>query len=518
MSHPPAAGRIQPERPWIAFIAIYCGVFMAFLDIQVVASSINQIQAGLGATRSEIGWVQSSYLIAEVIAIPLSGYLSRLLSTRVYFALSVLGFTVASAACAFAWSIESMIVFRAIQGFLGGGMIPSSFAALFQLFPEEKRLPPQIVAGLITTIAPTMGPVLGGWITGAWSWHWLFLVNVLPGLVVTLVVWTRVHIDEAEPQIWKLLDVQGVVWMSVFLGSMEWILEEGPTKGWFEDTGLCLWAAVCVCAAVLFFTRVFTCEHPIIDLTAFADRNFTLACAASFTLSGSLVGVNFILPLFLGQVRGFDSIHIGNTLMMSGVSLLFASLFAQRLTRLFDLRVLYAGGVALMALGTWHMAHLTSTTGSGDIQLGLFVRGMGSMMAFVCCATVSLATLPHDRLKNGSSIYSLMRNLGGALWLAVLNSVMQYQTNVHVQNLSESLRASRVPVQDAIAAGGGSEVGMAVISMRLHEQAAVMTYNDALLLVVMSMLMAMPMLLFTRRTAYSTKPPVEVTENAAPAG
>ncbi|HVT35794.1 MAG TPA: MFS transporter, partial [Nevskiaceae bacterium] len=157
------AARAKYRRNWLGFMAMTVAVFMAFLDIQVVASSLNQIQAGLSATAQEISWVQSAYIIAEVIAIPLSGYLSRILSTRVYFTLSVLGFTLASAACAMAWNIESMMLFRAIQGFLGGGMIPSSFAALYIMFPPDKRIVPQVLAGLVATSAPTLGPVLGGW-------------------------------------------------------------------------------------------------------------------------------------------------------------------------------------------------------------------------------------------------------------------------------------------------------------------------------------------------------------------
>lgn len=167
---------------FVGWVAMVVGMFLAILDIQIVASSLENIQAGLSASPDEIGWVQTSYLIAEVVMIPLSGFLSRLMSTRWLFVISALGFTVMSVASAFAWSIESMIWFRAMQGFLGGAMIPTVFATTYIIFPPEKRNMASVMTGLIATMAPTIGPTLGGFLTQSLSWHWLFLINVVPGL------------------------------------------------------------------------------------------------------------------------------------------------------------------------------------------------------------------------------------------------------------------------------------------------------------------------------------------------
>lgn len=502
------AERAEFRRSWIGFAAMTGGVFMAFLDIQVVASSLTQIQAGLGATRQEMAWVQTAYLIAEVIAIPLSGYLSRLLSTRVYFTISALGFTLASAACAMAWNIESMMVFRALQGFLGGGMIPSSFAALYLMFPIEQRVWPQVIMGVTATAAPTLGPVVGGWVTGAWSWHWLFLVNLAPGLLIAIAVWHLVHVDKPQPELWKTLDVQGAVAMALFLGSLEWVLEEGPMKGWLESGAIRFWGSVCVVSGVFFFARMFTYAHPILTLRLFRDRNFVLANMAAMILSIPLFGLNYIIPLFLGGVRGFDSMQIGNTLVYSGVAMMLIAPFAGRLARTVDLRLLFVIGCLVMGASIWEMAHLTIDSGPEQFAWPMAMRGIGAMLALMCCSSISLTTVPTESLKDGSAMYSLVRNLGGALGLAAINSVMQYRTATHDQQLVEALRLSRAPVRDALAAGDGSLLWYAELAHRVQQQAAILTYNDALLILLASVILASPILVFARRTRIRSEEPV----------
>lgn len=494
--------RAKTRRAWFGFIAMTFGVFMAFLDIQIVASSLNQIQAGLSATAQEIGWVQSAYLIAEVIAIPLSGYLSRILSTRIYFTISVLGFTLASAACAMAWSIQSMMVFRALQGFLGGGMIPSAFAALYMMFPPEKRIVPQVLAGLVATSAPTLGPVIGGYLTDYYSWHWLFLVNLAPGLAVAAAVWALVRIDKPDPALWKTIDMQGVILMTVFLGATEWVLEEGPAHNWLSDGGIFFWAVTAAISGILFFLRVLTYDNPIVDLRPFRNPHFACANIAAALLSVSLFAGNYIVPLFLGQVRDFNSVQIGNTLMVSGGAMFLAAPFAARLARKFDLRLLFAFGSLLVAIGSWQMAVLTQDTGFSQLALPQFLRGAGFMFSLVCCSTLSLSTLPAHAVKNAAGLYSLMRNLGGALGLASINTIMFWRQAVHQQHLTESLSMSRAPVRDFVTGMSGGHDGMlsmAYLVQRLEVQSIVLAYNDALIAIAWAGCLAVPLFLLVDR-------------------
>src|ERR1700686_3950197 len=273
--------RIAPRRVF-AFLIMVFGMFMSILDIQVVSASLTDIQAGLSASSTEVSWVQTAYLIAEVIAIPLSGFLSRALGTRLLFAISAAGFTIASFLCGFATSIEQMILWRAIQGFLGAGMIPTVFASAYTVFPRSKFYIVGPIIGLVATLAPTIGPTVGGYITDALSWHWLFFINVVPGIAITIGVLALVDFDEPNFALLEHFDWWGLIFMAGFLGSLEYVLEEGPQYEWLQDTSVALCATVCAVSAIAFFWRVLTVEEPIVDIRTFTDRNFGVGCLISF--------------------------------------------------------------------------------------------------------------------------------------------------------------------------------------------------------------------------------------------
>src|SRR3981081_643775 len=264
--------RIEPRRLF-AFLFMVCCVFMAILDIQVVSASLTDIQAGLSASSTEVSWVQTAYLIAEGIAIPLSGFLSRALGTRILFAFSAAGFTIASFLCGFASSIEQMILWRALQGFLGAGMIPTVFASAYTVFPRSKFHIVGPIIGLVATLAPTIGPTVGGYITDAMSWHWLFFINIIPGVGITVGVLALVDFDRPNFQLLERFDWFGLIAMAGFLGSLEYVLEEGPQYEWLQDTSVAVCAAICVVSAVAFFWRVFEVEEENGDRSGRLDRH-----------------------------------------------------------------------------------------------------------------------------------------------------------------------------------------------------------------------------------------------------
>src|SRR3979490_809215 len=241
--------RIAPPRLF-AFLIMVFGMFMSILDIQVVSASLSDIQAGLSASSSEVSWVQTSYLIAEVIAIPLSGFLSRALGTRLLFAISASGFTIASFLCGFASTIEQMILWRAVQGFLGGGMVPTVFASAYTVFPRTKFHIVGPIIGLVATLAPTIGPTVGGIITDWTSWHWLFFINILPGIGITIGVLALVDFDEPNLALLDNFDWWGLITMAGFLGSLEYVLEEGPQYEWLQGTAVAHCAEIGVVSAI----------------------------------------------------------------------------------------------------------------------------------------------------------------------------------------------------------------------------------------------------------------------------
>ncbi len=504
---PDAAERLRRRREWLGFLAISMGSFIAILDIQIVASSINQIQAGLSASADEIQWVQTSYLIAEVIAIPLSGYMARLFSTRVYFTLSALGFTLASLLCACAWDLPSMVAFRILQGFLGGGMIPTAFAAMFLLFREDsRRALPQLVGGLMAILAPSLGPSLGGYITSIASWHWLFLVNLGPGLLCAYGVWTLVDIDRPKPEMLRLTDWPGLMFMALFLGGLTYTLDAGPRADWFADRSVALCASLGIGGGLLFFWRAFTSDHPIVDLRAFRNRNFALTSLVSVLLGMSMFTLNYLTPLFLGRVRGYDSLQIGEVLMIQGSSMFLAAPVVARLSRRMDPRLVIAIGVALAASGSWFNSQMTADWGYHEFILPQVLRGVGMIFAFIPMTNLALGTMKIEEVNNASGLYTLMRNIGGAIGLALVATRLNDRFQLHWQSINEALSVSRPVVREFIDSAGqllapgaadGSGIGIAMLAQLARRQALTRAYNDMYLLLsvtVAATLLLVPLL------------------------
>jgi len=491
------------RRAWFGFIAMMFGNFMAILDIQIVASSLKEIQAGLSASADELTWVQTSYLIAEVIAIPLSGYLSRMMSTRVYFVASAVGFTLASLLCAFAWNIESMIVFRALQGFLGGGMIPTTLGAIFLLFPPEKRQLPTVLVGLVMTTAPALGPTLGGYLTASFSWHWLFFINVIPGTLLSIVVWQNVRFDKPDWSLLRHIDLIGLAAMAVFLGSLEFVLDEGPRHDWFEDELVLQMFWFMLAGAVVFFWRAFSAEHPIVELRTYKNRNFVFGSIAAFVVGVMIFGMVYLVPTFLGGVRGYNSLQIGQTMMVMGVAMFSTAPLVGRLATKVDLRLLLAYGLSMVAAGTWLNAHLTADSGFWQFFWPQVMRGHGFMFCMITMTGLAMGTLSPDQVKNGSGLFNLMRNLGGAIGLALINTSLHDRSWFHYSHLSNSINSARAPVQDLLQQGTaylspelGADAQAAVIGQMarlVQQQAAIMSFNDTMLM--MSALCAFAVLL-----------------------
>jgi len=424
---------------WIGFIAMVFGIFMAVLDIQIVASSLEQIQAGLSATRDEINWVQTAYLIAEVIVIPLSGWLAKALSTRYLFVLSCGGFTLMSLACALAWNLPSMIVFRAFQGLFGGAMIPTVFAVIYTLFPPRLQPAMVIVVGMVVTIAPTAGPVLGGYLTEAVSWKSLFLINLLPGFLVILATWLYVDVDRPDWALLDKIDFLGIFYIVLSLGSLQFVLEEGVREEWFDSREIVFFSLIASLAGIALLYRELTIEHPIVDLWAFRNRNFAVGCVFSFVLGIGLYTIIFLMPVYLANVKGLNSLQIGQYIMVTGLFQFLSAFVAGPLAKAIDLRLMLTLGFFLFGVGSWMNGDLTHDSGYWEFFWPQAVRGFALMFIFLPINTLALGTLPEEEVKNASGLYNLMRNLGGAIGLAVANTLMIQLNKQYYAVLRESV-------------------------------------------------------------------------------
>ncbi|MEN9898934.1 MAG: hypothetical protein RLZZ66_2583 [Pseudomonadota bacterium] len=480
--------RVLTTGEWIGFFSMAVGVFMAVLDIQIVASSLQEIQAGLSATQDEIAWVQTSYLIAEVIVIPLSGWLGRVFSTRYLYVLSASGFTLASLACAFAWNLPSMIVFRCIQGFFGGAMIPMTFTIIFLLFPPRLQPTMSIVLGLIVTMAPTIGPVLGGYLTNSYNWQLLFLVNIIPGFIVSFLVFRFLDIDKPNWALLKKIDFFGIALIAIFLGSLQFVLEEGSKNQWFEDRTILILTIIAVISGTVMLWWELVNPHPIIDLYAFKNRNFTIGCIYSFILGIGLYTIIYLTPIYLGSIKGLNSLQIGYYLMVVGLFQLVSAFIAGPLEKKIDLRVMLCLGFGLFALGSWLNGQLTAESGYWEFFIPQAIRGSALMLCFLPINTLTLGLLPLEEVKNASGLYNLMRNLGGAIGLAVANTLILSLNKSHYSQLRESVKSTDINVQNLLF-GMEQQLDTAIIdnphtaallqlSSLAWREAGVMTFNN----------------------------------------
>jgi DHA2 family multidrug resistance protein len=417
--------------------------------------------------------------MAEVVAIPLSGFLSRALGTRIMFAGAAAGFTVASLMCGLTSTMNQMIFWRAVQGFIGGGMVPTVFASAYAIFPRSKQPIVTPIIGLVATLAPTIGPTVGGYLTDLASWHWLFFINIVPGIVVTIAAATLIDFDEPNFKLFERFDWTGLIFMALFLGALEYVLEDGPRYDWFEDETV--FAAAVISAS--------SARQPIVDLRAFADRNFAVGSMFSFVLGIGLYGLTYLYPIYLAQIRGFNALMIGQTLFISGATMFLTAPLVGRLMTKVDARWMLAFGFAVVALSNWQMTYLTKDWEFWQLFLPQLLRGFGMMFAIVPITNISLGTLAPERLKNASGLFNLTRNLGGAVGLAGLNTVLDKRIDLHLARLHDSITWARRPVVEALTGFAARMPGSDAQNMALkqlflfvRQQATVMAFADVFLL------------------------------------
>jgi DHA2 family multidrug resistance protein len=521
-----AAGLPPPEaqeRPRIGLFLLYLlmalGMFMAILDIQIVAASLGEIQSGLAASADEIAWVQTSYLVAEVIMIPLSGFLARALSVRWLFVLSCAGFTAASALCAFATSIEFMIVARAAQGFLGGAMIPTVYAAGFLFFGRNRQAGITAITAFIVTLAPTIGPVLGGWLTSIASWQWLFLVNIVPGILISVAVALFVRVDEPDFSLLKRIDLPGLFALALLCGGLVYVLEEGTRHQWFEDFWIRTMTAAVILAALLLSWRVRTAPEPIIRVDAFGNLNFTAGVCLGAVFGIGLYGLVYLYPTFLSRIAGLTSGQIGQTLWVSGLFMALTAPVAAFLANRTDARVVASAGFLLLAASCWLTAGITVEWRFAELFVPQMLRGIGIMLCIISVSVMCFATLPQAQMKDSTAFFTLFRNTGGAIGIALINSVSAARFNDHQARLAEFANPARPAIAErlemmtnmALARGYPDPENFALRAMarEIRRQALTLAYADSFVLLAILFLgfAAVPLFLVKPGTFADPPPP-----------
>ncbi|WP_423602447.1 DHA2 family efflux MFS transporter permease subunit [Sphingomonas sp. MS122] len=502
---------LPDARKFLIFGVMAFGQFMALIDIQIVAASLNEVRAGLSASADEISWVQTSYLMAELVMIPFAAFLAQALSTRWLFALSAGLFTLASALCGLAWSIESMIAFRALQGFVGGAMVPTVFATGFAMFSGKQRAMIPAILGMVSVLAPTLGPTLGGWITDAAGWRWIFYVNIVPGALVTLLAVLFIRVDGANPGMLRRIDWMHLAAMAIFLGGLEYVLEEGPRNDWLQDRAIAIGAWLSFVAMLLFLERSLRSSNPVVSLTPFRRPTFVFACVFNLVIGFGIYSATYLVPVFLGTVRGYNASEIGTTVFIAGVVQMLGVPVAAGLSQRLDPRIMITFGLTLFAAGLWLFSFMTPEWGFHALLWPQAVRSFAIMLCIVPSVNLALTGFAGPELRYASGLFNLMRNLGGAIGIALVNTWLQDASRLHLLRLGEALGVagrSGSELIEGLAREAGAHTSdtaeallraQAIAGSLVQREALTLAFNDVFRIMALMFVAALVLVPFCRR-------------------
>lgn len=495
---------------WAGFAMMALGMFMAILDIQVVATSLPAIQSALGIDKELMSWIQTAYLIAEIIAIPLTGFLTRLFGMRWLFIVSITVFTIASAGCAASTGFGSLIFWRVVQGFSGGSLIPAVFSAVFLLFPLKQQGLATTIAGVLAVLAPTIGPVVGGWVTETWSWHMLFLINIAPGILAAAVAALFLPRRDIDARELRKLDLAGLLMLALALASLETGLKEAPDRGWLSGVVVAL-LALSAASAAGFLARSLKGAHPIADLRLFRERNFLVGCIMSFALGVGLFGSVYLMPVFLAFVRGHGALEIGRIMLVTGAAQLIMAPIAVALDKRMESRLLSGLGFLTFGIGLGMSAFQTPATDYDEMFWPQVVRGAAIMFCLLPPTRLALGLLDGARVPDASGLFNLMRNLGGAIGIALIDTVLYGRAPVLGDRLVEQMKAGSadaagfvgIALDDFAALSQGSMDidALGDLQDKVEKAALAMAANEAWLMLAAITLAAILALAAARRPA-----------------
>jgi DHA2 family multidrug resistance protein len=511
VSEPEATSAVVPRLGiWLGFVLMCVGMFMAILDIQVVATSLPTIQQALQISPEAMSWIQTAYLIAEIIAIPLTGLLTRVLSLRWLFTGAVSLFTLASIGCALSGSFAVLLVFRAVQGFAGGVLIPAVFSAVFLLFPSRLHAVATTIAGVVAVLAPTIGPVVGGFITDTWSWPWLFLINVVPGLIAAFATPRLLPRQPTNLSELAKLDLRAVALLAVALASLEIGLKEAPQRGWLSPTCIAL-LVLSASSLVLLIQRCLFAAHPVLRLDSLQRRCFAAGCALSFCLGVGLFGSVYLMPVFLAFVRNHGAFEIGTIMLVTGVAQLIAAPCVMFLESRVDARVLTAFGFALFAAGLAMSAFQPRTADFAEMFGPQMVRGIAIMFCLLPPTRIALGELPAAEVADASGLFNLMRNLGGAIGIALIDTILYGRVGTYAADFRDRLLAGDVSAAKAIGLrpdlllhrppGAPDDAVVAYVQPMVEKASLALCVNEAWMLLAGVAVIGLILVLFTRERA-----------------
>jgi DHA2 family multidrug resistance protein len=521
MTSAEASGAAAPAAPgsrkWLVAVAVMLGATLEVLDTSIVNVSLPHLQGSFSASTDEITWVLTSYIVANGIMIPLTGWISARFGRKRYFLTSVAVFVLASALCGAAESLQQIVLFRLLQGAAGAAMIPSSQAILMETFPAEEQGLAMAMWGVGLMTAPMLGPTLGGWITDNWSWRWNFYINlptgILAAVMVVLFVEDPDYLRKARG-LARRIDVMGIVYLAVGLGLLQIVLDRGQRADWFAAPWVCAFTVISVTALVLLVIHELRFPEPILDLSILKIPTFNIAVAIIMVMVLIVYGANLLNPLFFQDLLGYSAWKAGLAVVPRGIGTLLAMLAIGQLSRRgFDTRWLVGLGFALFAVALWSMCHWTLGVSMDEVMLPIFISGIGGGLIFPTMSATTLACVERERMGYAASLYNMMRNTGSAIGISVVSNLLVSRTQVHQALLGQHFTSYEAwkmdhparslpgaPHWDLLHGIATHQLeGFAMVYRMIQQQAALMAYNDVYRMLAFLALLFVPAFWLLRR-------------------
>ncbi len=509
--------REEVVNPWIVAIAVMLGTFMEVLDTTVVNVSLPHIAGNLGATVDEATWVLTSYLVANAIILPMTGWLANQFGRKRILMTSIGGFTLASVACGMSPNLPLLIIFRVIQGATGGGLQPLSQAIMLEAFPPEDRGKAMAFWGLGIVVAPMLGPVLGGWITDNYSWRWIFYLNLPVGVAAMIMSQTFIF-DPGYIGRKTKVDWWGIGFLALGIGALQVMLDKGQEEDWFGSDFIRVLLILTICGLVFFVIRELVVRHPIVDLRVFKVRTYAtgvfLMTVVGFVLYGSIV----LIPIFLQTLLGYPALEAGWAMLPRGLGAFLAMPFIGILMSKIEPRKLLFVGFLVAAYSMWDLGRINLSAGYWDVFWPQFIQGVGMGFLFVPLTTVTHDPIPKERMGNATSVFNLMRNIGGSVGIALVTTIVARHTQSNINILGGNVNPYSPSTQQMIAAAraGFMARGMdaytatrqaygAVFGM-VAQQAAMVSFVGAFRLLGIMFLVVVPFILLLRRPRHAAGP------------
>ena len=506
-----ADDRIQGSKPWIT-VAVMCAALMAVLDISIVNVALSDISASFGTPLDQIAWVSTGYMMANVVIIPMTGWLQRRFGYRAYFTGSILLFTAASVLCGTAWNLPSLVLFRVLQGMGGGAIIPTAQSILFARYPKNEHTMAGALFGLGAVTGPLLGPTVGGYLIEISGWHWIFLINVPVGLTAAFLSWK--HIKEpawTKPN--EKIDGYGIGLLAVGMASLQYVLEEGNRNDWFESTEILVLSCIAAIALVTFFVHELEVKNPVVDLRIFKNRSYTAATGVNFLLGVALFGASYLFSLYCGAVMHYTALDIGTVFLVAGVAQIIMMPMVGRFSGRFDGRMVLGLGIAITSYSLFMTTKFTNQASFWNLTAPRVVQGIGMSLIFIPLSVLALSDLTSEKRGNATGLFNLTRELGGSIGLAWMGMQLSNGTRINSAHLREHVDVYNPIVQEQLAMMQGvgartadaQKAGLQLLSYRIEIQALIKTFNYAFTLAAIGFASALILVFFLKRANPNVK-------------